>query len=256
MSSTQRRDIDHLSYDVQQFLLHYPSQSTDVQGTLNLKFYSNQTPMRPDNVTISHVHLKWRGQYDILESKHGYIQWLFPIRERSGANYASQPLCPIEIPGLTDLRNVVLRSLDIMLDFYGMRILNRKTFEIARTEEYEGRFLNLQHRAHNYLRLTRIFKCLSELSLERYNVPILLFFLVEQSRGELDNRILTGSMDNYWIHCIRDDDARQFIRDVVKYVRKGGRLSEEEYRGLLKHKQETGSWKAAGADSATVMGQL
>lgn len=54
----------------------------------------------PNNLTISELHaqyvvslrivlltdpssrFRWMGSYDILEREHGYIQWLFPIREQ------------------------------------------------------------------------------------------------------------------------------------------------------------------------------
>jgi hypothetical protein len=30
---------------------------------------------------IDELHEKWWGDYEALEREHGYIQWLFPIRE-------------------------------------------------------------------------------------------------------------------------------------------------------------------------------
>ena len=47
--------------------------------------------MYPDTVHLEEVHAKWFGSYDMLETKHNYIQWLFPI-DTPGMNYDSQPL--------------------------------------------------------------------------------------------------------------------------------------------------------------------
>ena len=45
---------------------------------------------------IDEIHKEWKGDYDRLEWHHGYIQWLFPIRE-SGMNWHAQELQSHEI---------------------------------------------------------------------------------------------------------------------------------------------------------------
>ena len=40
---------------------------------------------------IDKIHMEWKGNYEWLERHHGYIQWLFPIRER-GLNWQAQEL--------------------------------------------------------------------------------------------------------------------------------------------------------------------
>jgi hypothetical protein len=45
---------------------------------------------------IEDIHDQWKLNYQHLESHHGYIQWLFPIRER-GLNWQAQELQPHEI---------------------------------------------------------------------------------------------------------------------------------------------------------------
>ncbi len=44
-----------------------------------------------DGDFIDQIHKTWWGDTPKLERHHGYIQWLFPIREE-GMNYESQPL--------------------------------------------------------------------------------------------------------------------------------------------------------------------
>lgn len=45
---------------------------------------------------IDEIHKQWSGKYDLLEFRHGYIQWLFPIQER-GLNWYAQELQSHEI---------------------------------------------------------------------------------------------------------------------------------------------------------------
>ena len=40
---------------------------------------------------IEDIHANWKGNYTHLEVHHGYIQWLFPIREH-GLNLDAQEL--------------------------------------------------------------------------------------------------------------------------------------------------------------------
>lgn len=47
--------------------------------------------MALDGDFIDDIHVKWWGDYGKLEVHHGYIQWLFPIREE-GMNWDSQAL--------------------------------------------------------------------------------------------------------------------------------------------------------------------
>ena len=45
---------------------------------------------------IEAIHTNWKKDYTRLEWHHGYIQWLFPIRER-GLNWQAQELQSHEI---------------------------------------------------------------------------------------------------------------------------------------------------------------
>jgi hypothetical protein len=60
----------------------------------------------------------------------------------------------------------------IMLAFYGLRLVNETTGELALEDtvsapspaSYLRRFHNLESNPHNFLRITRILKCLGEVS--------------------------------------------------------------------------------------------
>ena len=99
---------------------------------------------------------------------------------------------------------------------------------------------------HNYLRISRILKCLSELGLEHFNAGFLLFVLSQQSEHrQLSTQFLLNSMDKWWINCIRNDEERKWINEAVARVRRNPSsiFSEEVYRTILRKRQETGSLK-------------
>jgi hypothetical protein len=99
-----------------------------------------------------------------LESLHDFIQWLFPLPERSGAN----PEAPVldeaaigEFHSRPELRIALRRSLDRMLAFYGFawegeRIVKSPSFA-TRSSDW------LSWENHNHLRLSRILRSLSVL---------------------------------------------------------------------------------------------
>lgn len=243
-----RRDFSGLSRDIQEFLLHYPSQKeTPSQHRQNEDFFASKIAMQPDNLKLHDFQRTMQGKYDELEARHGFIQWLFPIRDSGGVNYHAQRLMPEEIQVIRrEHQNDVWKNVDLMLDFYGMAVKDRRTHAIGRTDNYRARYDNLLRSGHNYLRITRILKSCSEFGLEsEVNVPLLLFFLVERSRGELDHRGLTQSMDQYWRHCIREDEARNFVSDIHnQVVRAGKAFTEESYLELLARRQDTGHWNS------------
>jgi hypothetical protein len=70
-------------------------------------------------------------------------------------------------------------SYKIMLDFYGMRLVDEETGQLARSEEvapssasWRVRYLNLTRNMHNFLRITRIMKSNSEVGLTYSSSPV------------------------------------------------------------------------------------
>ena len=108
----------------------------------------------------------WRFSYEELEDVHDYIQWLFPLRERSAFNPGAPILDDAIVQRFASdetLRNNLERSLELMLDFYGLEIAGD---EIRRAPSFTERATNwLTPGNHNFLRLTRILKSLSLLGL-------------------------------------------------------------------------------------------
>ena len=48
----------------------------------------------------------------------------------------------------------------MMLNFYGLTLLNLKTGEIGRSQSWKERYENLNERSHNYLRICNSFHLL------------------------------------------------------------------------------------------------
>ncbi len=104
--------------------------------------------------------------YDRLEHVHDYIQWLFPLPERSQFNPLAPVLDEAQIAAFrasAQLRAALLNSLDMMLDFYGFE---RQGVAVVRSRRWNERSRNwLTLGNHNHLRITRILRSLSLLGL-------------------------------------------------------------------------------------------
>ncbi|KDQ62508.1 hypothetical protein JAAARDRAFT_170933 [Jaapia argillacea MUCL 33604] len=241
--------------DVHEFLDGYPSQGDDPTSSANLAFYSNKRRCQPDNLLIDEIHERWFGDFQKLEYKHGFIQWLFPIQEY-GMNYESQPLQRHEIQTMRSdpaITSRVLQSYSLMLDFYGMRLESSETGRLERSlppRNYEGRYKNLVRSSHNYLRISRILKSLSELGLEHLNAGFLLHILNEQSESdELNTRGIHSSMDRWWANCVRNEEEREWIGGVIRQVRQNGGFvfTREMYEEALERRRRTGSLRGEAA---------
>ena len=108
----------------------------------------------------------WSFSHEELEAAHDYIQWLFPLAERSAFNPGAPLLDHDTISRFREdaaLRENLERSLRVMIDYYGLAIAGH---EILRVPTFGARSRNwLTPHNHNFLRLTRILKSLSLLGL-------------------------------------------------------------------------------------------
>jgi len=106
---------------------------------------------------------------DSLESVHDFIQWMFPLVERSVANPDAPTLDPAAISKFrsdSELQQNLFHSFIRMLRFYGLEMktghqINVNPNKKARVMEW------MRPGNHNYLRITRILKSLSLLGLEK-----------------------------------------------------------------------------------------
>ena len=104
-----------------------------------------------------------------LESTHDYIQWLFPLMERSAFN-AHAPVLDeeaiAEFRGRAELRENLRRSFVRMLAFYGFTVQARPLRLVRAASFAERARVWLSWKNHNHLRITRILKSLTVLGLE------------------------------------------------------------------------------------------
>ncbi|KIO29999.1 hypothetical protein M407DRAFT_159547 [Tulasnella calospora MUT 4182] len=236
--------------DIDTFLAGYPDlpseEEEDKSWDRNLRFYMGEERCEPDDMLIDEIHQEWATDYDTLEYNHGYIQWLFPIREH-GMNFDAQPLQLHEISAMKSNQEVmqrVLRSYKMMLGFYGMRLVDEKTGLLRRSSEYKPSYKNLMYAPHNNLRITRIFKCLSELGLEHLSAGLMLHVLNEQTEhGHLRTRTLMDSMERYWINCIRDEYERGWLNALVERVRSRQlNFDREDYKRVIAIREAKGKF--------------
>ena len=104
------------------------------------------------NRTANDVHAFGHAE---LEGHHDFVQWLFPLDVPSAAISQSPILEPSEITEFRAspaLRERLLMSLDLMLDFYGFE---RKQTAISRSATWDTRSMEwVTCRNHNYLQMT------------------------------------------------------------------------------------------------------
>jgi hypothetical protein len=132
-----------------------------------------------------------------LEDVHDYIQWLFPLPERS----AFQP----HVPSLTAedigafkstpaMQARLKESFTRILSFYGLKddgekIAPAENFA-ARTEEW------LTPRNHNFLRITRILRSLTLLGLE--SEANRFFDALENLHKQPELKLIIGNSYSFW----------------------------------------------------------
>ena len=106
---------------------------------------------------------KWKRCWIYLECNHSYIQWLFPLNERSYHNKKAPILTENDISEIRHnekIKENLIHSLDVMLNFYGLERKNDTT-QIIKQKRFnfiKKRWLIKNN--HNFMRITRIIKCL------------------------------------------------------------------------------------------------
>ena len=204
--------------DTERYRTGYPDKPDNPEADLNYRFYMGRMLLPGHSVDIDDIHTTWFGDWERLERQHDYIQWLFPIRELSMFNSRSQELQLHEAQRIKEnpeARARVLRSYEMMLDFYGMQLMDASTGEVARHARYRWCYENLNYSAHNSLRITRILKSLGELGLEHYKKPFVMHVLREiYEHGELVRT--KSSCAHYWAAVLRSDDE---LEEVQNYIR-------------------------------------
>lgn len=189
---------------------------------------------------IENIHENWFGNWDLLEAHHGYIQWLFPIDER-GMNWSSVALHEKEAMAIREtpeLQKRVITSYRMMLDFYGLVLVNEQTGEVARNQvHYKARLKHLNHSFHNYLRITRILKCLGLVGLEHYKRPFLHHMALEIFKEKtLDNA--GDSCVRFWVPTLRNKDEMKRMDRLISSL--GRRIDRKRVDGYGDERNKSG----------------
>ncbi|EKX44908.1 hypothetical protein GUITHDRAFT_51045, partial [Guillardia theta CCMP2712] len=172
----------------------------------NLRFYRNEIPSSPHGALIEVILNEWKDDMRLLETHHGYVQWLFPIHEE-GMNANAQVLQVHEAERMKadpQIRERMKRSYAMMMRFYGADVVNFVTGELRRSENFRERLNNLNQRAHNWLRVSRVLKWLGEVGFEHYKLPLVFFLAYETLDSKLLSRC-SDSLVDFWIGTLRRD---------------------------------------------------
>lgn len=140
-----------------------------------------------------------------LEAVHDYIQWLFPLPERSAFNPGAPLLGPADIEafrGSAELRGRLLASFRRMLAFYGFALDETgDDFRVFPDPDFARQARHwLRPGNHNLLRLTRILRCLTLLGLPEHARALLA--CLEGVRAEGAVGVVTL---RYWRDAVRGE---------------------------------------------------
>jgi hypothetical protein len=149
---------------------------------------------------LSHIH---QYAFDDLERHHDYIQWLFPLPEPSGANPDAPLLSAGDIACFTSdqaLRRMLVRSFELMLQFYGLELEGGDDPAVVRGEGFVARSnVWLTHGNHNFLRISRMLRSLSLVGCARYSSAFLDF--LEDIYAENPDTIGQTTLE-YWRRAV------------------------------------------------------
>ncbi len=135
-----------------------------------------------------------------LEMVHDYIQWIFPLPERSGAN----PWAPVldraaiaAIRGSAEMQGRLRAAFLRMLAFYGFGLVRDA---VVQGTQFESASRNWLHEGnHNHLRLTRMLRSLLVLGLEREGAALWEALRVLYEReSAAGRRTITAETFAFW----------------------------------------------------------
>lgn len=141
-----------------------------------------------------------------LEAIHNYIQWLFPLAEESGANSRAPLLTATDMAAFREdpaLRERMIRSLVMMLEFYGLALSGHDGVPAVRVSSLfvQRKTAWLRVDNHNLLRITRILRSLTLLGLPEYAGA--LFACLERLYSVYGDTIGQRTL-NFWREAVHD----------------------------------------------------
>jgi hypothetical protein len=139
--------------------------------------------------------------FNKLEAVHNYIQWLFPLNEPSAFNRDAPLLTAGDIDVFRSsevIKENLLLSFKQLMLFYGYSLkVNDGKLSLEKSSDFEIRSQNwLQPHNHNFLRITRIIKCLKLLGFDKEAVA--LFDQLKNLYNSKYQSIISPATFRYW----------------------------------------------------------
>jgi len=146
--------------------------------------------------------LSWKDEQ--LEDVHDYIQWLFPLKEKSAFNSSAPVLSKADINTFRSNPRVnqkLLLSLARLIDFYGfMATWEGGTYQIVKSKDFQQKSRNwLTEYNHNFLRITRILKALVLLGAEKHAK---VFLIALEDVYKDSSQVIGQETLRYWREAI------------------------------------------------------
>jgi len=221
-----------------------------LKDKVNIRFYLNLTKSEPDGEFIDNMHKSWKFDYKKLEEHHGYVQWLFPNLYGSAFNGKAAKLSLDEAKVFRENLEIskrLIKSYELMYNFYGMKIVDRNTGEVARSDKYEERYhKTLITSLHNHLRIRRILTHMNVVGFRKYAIELVKFFEVEIYGCEGGYLQFTGQpkpLKGDYIRKLKNNPLYDLIRyDVFKIWKAYGQCNgktetEELYKFCFTHNE-------------------
>jgi hypothetical protein len=171
----------------------------------NYDFYSLKCKGKPLG-NVDAIYEKYFAQYTFLEENNNYMEWLFPIYGSAGLNPNTKPLSMQEatlIKNNIQCSIRVVKSYKMLLNFFGMKLVNDSTGEVGRDPEvWEARYCHLNTTSNNNVKITRLLKSLGQMGFERFQKTFVQHLKVEiEENGLLKN--LRDSYKTYWSNYLK-----------------------------------------------------
>jgi hypothetical protein len=141
------------------------------------------------------LHELWSFSHDTIEYVHDFIQWMFPLAERSRFNPHAPLLTPADIAAFRaepQLQENLVRSFRAFLAFLGLSYVDDRVEMAAGGAARRAVFAAPNH---NWLRITRVLASTRMLGLEPASRAFFSFLKELRDRGEAP---ISADTFEYW----------------------------------------------------------
>eukprot|EP01062_Namystynia_karyoxenos_P049318 TRINITY_DN37749_c0_g1_i1.p2 TRINITY_DN37749_c0_g1~~TRINITY_DN37749_c0_g1_i1.p2 ORF type:complete len:518 (+),score=126.51 TRINITY_DN37749_c0_g1_i1:82-1554(+) len=156
--------------------------------------------------------LSKRGNYQWLEQKHHFMQWLFPKAQNGVSGACAPTLTPRAAAVMVAdaaVRARVTAAYRMILDFWGLDLEDEETGALAKAPHCGERMQNVAAREHNYLRITRVLISIGMLGRAAWQGPLVELLISEVAPGGLlaGQEVARGALLRYWVPAVRGRTA-------------------------------------------------